>query len=347
MGDGISSDVFRHLLRQPPPNNVLFWWYRELQIVCKDWYTAVKDVLCDKYWLKPFVDASNVCAEHLYEISKVRTELTAEDIAFVRTNMMRYRTMQTVQSDACYLLAKVSNPREMHEHLQTANVATLVLAAMRTYNSTPSWTNLTAKYACDALRVLCDNGLVEGPAVTESLVQIRGILARRHIDFGRSRAVIRLLMAMRSDEMLAAMSQHGLVASIVPHMELWQEETDITNRSMHNHMMLDGLRFLKHISVASTHNRARVCAEGGARVAVAALHESQEHMIQHAGLEVLDALLPSTAADNRAAAKCIVECGGAPALVSVAAEAVTDEWLQRECLDTVRRVQDNLCRRVS
>ena len=341
----MTPDVLAHMLRLPSPSNELFLWYKKLQVVCKAWYKAVKDVHCDVVWLKPFVDASNVCADRLYDISGIRTELTTEDIAFVGSSMTCYQTMQAVQLDACYLLARVSHPLKVHEHLQTANVVTLVLAAMRTYNSSPSWTSLAAQYACGALHVLCDCGLVEGPAVAESLVQIRGILARRHIDFGRSRAVIRLLMAMRSDEMLAAMSQHGLVASIVPHMELWQEETDITNRSMHNHMMLDGLRFLKHISVASTHNSARVCAEGGARVAVAALHESQEHLIQRAGLEVLDALLPSTAADNRAAAKCIVECGGAPALESVVAETATDDWLRRECLDTVRRVQDNLCRR--
>ena len=339
MGDRINPDVFRHLLRQPLPSDGLFRWYKRLQVVCKDWHAAVNDVRCDEYWLKPFVDASIVCADRLYDISTLRTELNAEDVAFVGTSMRCYETIQAVQSDACYLLSKISNPQEMREHLQTANATTLVLTAMRTHNS-------VIEYACSALHALCDLGLVEGPAVAESLVQIRGVLARRHIEYARSRAVIRLLTAMRSDEMLAAMSQHGLVADIVPHMELWQDETDRTSKFMHNQMMLDGLRFLKHVSVASMHNRARVCDEGGARVAVAALHESQEHLIQQAGLEVLDALLPSTATDNRVAAKRIIECGGAPALSSVVAEAETDEWLRLECLDTVRRVQGNLCRRV-
>ena len=338
MGGRITADDFMHVLYLHPPSDELFSWYKKLKVVCKDWYKAVEVVFSDKDWLKPFMKASHDCVLRIYDISTFRTDLTAEDITFVTTSMILYRTVQDVQSYACCLLANISNSKTMKEHLQTANVAALVLAAMRTCS--------VAENACSALHALCFIGLVEGTAVTESLVQINRILEIRPIDYDRSVTAIHLLTAMLSDEMLAAMSKDGFVASIVPHIQHWQNKPDADSTKMHNQITFDGLRFLRQFSVVSTYNRVRVCDEGGMRIAVAALHTSQKRMTTKVGLEVLDALLSSTDTDNSVVALHIIEAGGAPALKSVAAEATTDEWLQRECLDTVRIVQGNLCRRV-
>ena len=215
MGDRIHSDVFMHLLRVPAPSEAQFRWHATLRVVCRDWHAAVRDVRRDAYWLQPFAAASGVCADRLHQISTLRTALGPGDVAFVADSMACFRAVEDVQLDACYLLARLGNPGEARAHLHAA----LVLTALRTYNASPSWKHLTADFACGALRVLCEGGLVEGPVAAESIVQVRGLLARRHIEYAQSRVVIGLLTAMRSDELLAAMAQPGLVAGVVPHME--------------------------------------------------------------------------------------------------------------------------------